>query len=661
MYEHILAPGSIGRMKLRNHVLMSPTETHFTSADGTLTWPEIDYYVQRARGGAALITTHQMQGNTKLDPIDPYPRSARVDDDAFIPMLSELTEAVHMEGAKISVLLSPGGGAQALGVPYDAGSDGVNDIPNVAPGTVECPVAKKKVRKLTVEEIKKTVEVYGKSCGRAKRAGFDAITIHAHCGYLIAEFLSPYFNDRDDEYGGNLENRARFLLELIAACRRNVGANFPIIVRLAVDEGIGDAGRCLPETIELCKMLEKAGVDALDCGAGLFMTMPLICPTVYHEKGCFTSMTAEIKKAVSIPVIAQGRLQDPEVAEKVLADGKADFVAIGRGWIAEPDWVNKVKAGDLEGMRRCISCDHCIGDRISGNMTIRCTLNAMAGREHRFLNGYPKAEIKKTVAVIGAGPAGLEATYRLAMRGHTVDLYDKADGLCGGSQMKSASTPPCKDNLKNIPNFYAAQFKRFDNIRIHLGVEITKDNLDEIKADAVILATGAVPIVPPIQGLRENKKVLTANEVLADGAPVTGKVVIAGGGQVGVETAHYLAEKGFKDVSVIEMMPELSIDGELMTKLTLHPLLEKAGVKSYVSHQIRKINESSVTVLDMAENREFDIEFDTLINALGKRPLADLEAPLREKFDQCIVIGDALQRSNICTGIEGGFFAALKV
>ena len=661
MYEHILAPGSIGRMQLRNHVLMSPTETHFTSADGTLTWPEIDYYVQRARGGAALITTHQMQGNTKLDPIDPYPRSARVDDDAFIPMLSELTEAVHMEGAKISVLLSPGGGAQALGVPYDAGSDGVNDIPNVAPGTVECPVAKKKVRKLTVEEIKKTVEVYGKSCGRAKRAGFDAITIHAHCGYLIAEFLSPYFNDRDDEYGGNLENRARFLLELIAACRQNVGANFPIIVRLAADEGIGDAGRRLPETIELCKMLEKAGVDALDCGAGLFMTMPLICPTVYHEKGCFTSMTAEIKKAVSIPVIAQGRLQDPEVAEQVLADGKADFVAIGRGWIAEPDWVNKVKAGDLEGMRRCISCDHCIGDRISGNMTIRCTLNAMAGREHRFLNGYPKAEIKKTVAVIGAGPAGLEATYRLAMRGHTVDLYDKADDLCGGSQMKSASTPPCKDNLKNIPNFYAAQFKRFDNIRIHLGTEITKDNLDEIKADAVILATGAVPIVPPIPGLRENKSVLTANEVLADGASVTGKVVIAGGGQVGVETAHYLAEKGFKDVSVIEMMPELSIDGELMTKLTLHPLLEKAGVKSFVSHQIKRINESSVTVLDMAENREFDIEFDTLINALGKRPLADLEAPLREKFDQCIVIGDALQRSAICTGIASGFFAVLKV
>ena len=660
MFERILAPGNIGAMRLRNHVIMSPTETHFTSSDGMITWPEIDYYARRARGGAALIVTHQMQGNTKLDPIDPYPRSARIDDDCYIPMLSELTEAVHVEGAKMSALISPGGGAQAMGVPYDAGSDGVRDIPNVAPGNIECPVARKKVRKLTVEEIKKTVEVYGKSCGRAKRAGFDAITIHAHCGYLIAEFLSPYFNNRDDEYGGSLENRARFLLELVASCRANVGERFPVIVRLAADEFIGDAGRCLPETVELCKMLEKAGVDALDCGAGLFMTMPLICPTVYHEKGCFTPLSAEIKKAVSIPVIVQGRLQDPEVAEQVLTDGKADFVAIGRGWIAEPDWVNKVKAGDLEGMRRCISCDHCIGDRISGNMTLRCTLNAMAGREHRFLNGYPKAEVKKNVAVIGAGPAGLEAAYRLAMRGHTVDLYDQTESLCGGSQMRSASTPPCKDNLRNIPNFYQAQFKRMDNIRLHLGKKITKENLDGIQADAVILATGAVPVVPGIPGLRENAKVVTANDVLAYGAPVSGKVVIAGGGQVGVETAHYLSEKGY-DVTIVEMMPELSIDGELMTKLTLHPILEKAGVKSFVSHRILRINESSVTVLDMAEKREFDIAFDTLINALGKKPLADLEEPLRERFKEYIVIGDALSRSNICSGIEAGFFAALKI
>lgn len=660
MFEKLLAPGKIGKMQLRNHVLMSPTETHFTSPDGMINWAEIDYYVERAKGGAALITTHQMQGNTRIDPIDPYPRSARFDDDCFIPMLTELTEAVHNEGAKISALASPGGGAQALGMPYDAGT--LEDIPNVAPGTIECPVAKRKVRKLTVEEIKKSVEVFGKGCGRLKRCGFDAITIHAHCGYLIAEFLSPYFNNRDDEYGGSLENRARFLLELVAACRENIGPNMPIIVRLAMDEFIGDAGRQLAETVELCKMLEAAGVDALDCGAGLFQTMSLISPPVYYEKGFMADMTDEIKKAVSIPVIVQGRLQDPEVAEKVLEDGKADFVAMGRAWVAEPEWVNKVACGDLDGMRRCISCDHCIGDRIaSGNQTLRCTLNAMAGREHRFLNGYPKAQDKKNVTVIGAGPAGLEAAYRLGMRGHNVDLYDKADKLCGGEQIVAASTPPCKDNLMNVRRYYETQLGRMDNVTLHLGYEITKENVNELKGDAVILATGATPIAPPIPGLRDNDKVVTAIDVLAHGAPVEGKVVIAGGGQVGVETAHWLAEKGFKDVAVVEMMPELSIDGELMTKLTLHPLLEEAGVKSYVSHQIRSINENSVTVYDMIGEKEFDIEADTVVNALGKKPLADLEEPLRAQFGQYYAIGDARGRSNICTGIEQGFITALKI
>lgn len=660
MYPHLTAPGKIGKLTLKNHVIMGPTETHFASTDGMVTQPDIDYYARRAKGGAALIVTHQIQGNTKIDPIDPYPRSARLDDNAYIPMMSELTDAVHLEGAKIAALLSPGGGAQALGVPYDAGSDGVVDIPNVAPGDIACPVAQKKVRKLTLEEIKTSVQVYGKSAGRAKIAGFDAIYIHAHCGYLIAEFLSPYFNNRDDEYGGSLENRARFLLELIQSVKENCGEDFPIVVRLAADEFIGDAGRCLPETIELAKMLENAGVDAIDCGAGLFMTMPLICPTVYHEKGCFTSLSSEIKKAVNIPVIVQGRLQDPELAEQVLADNKADFVSISRGWIADPDWMNKVIAGKAEEIRRCISCNHCIGDRICGNLTLRCTVNPTAGREHKFYDKLPKAETKKHVVVIGAGPGGMETAYRAAMRGHEVDVYEKTEEICCGDQFAAASTPPGKDSLLNIRRFYKAQVAKYDNLHVHFHTPVTEEMLPTLNADAVILATGATPLIPKIPGISEVQNLVTANEVLNAQKNAVGDVLIAGGGQVGIETAHFLAEKGH-NVTIIEMRPALSMDGELMTNLTILPMLEEIGVKSLLQHKIMKFENNQVVVEQMTDHEVKALDFDTLVLALGKRPENALISAIEDTFGEFYVVGDASGTPNIREAIKNGFFTALKL
>lgn len=660
MFEHLTAPGRIGRMRLRSHVIMGPTETHFASTDGMVTQPDIDYYARRARGGAALIVSHQIQCNTKIDPIDPYPRSARLDDNAYIPMMCELTEAVHLEGAKIAALLTPGGGAQALGVPYDAGSQGVYDIPNVAPGSVPCPVAGKKIRKLTVEEIHKTVEVFGLAAGRAKTAGFDAIYLHAHCGYLIAEFLSPYFNDREDEYGGSLENRARFLLELIASCRRNVGEDFPLVVRLAADEFIGSAGRELPETVELAKMLEKAGVDAIDCGAGLFMTMPLICPTIYHEKGCFVSLAEALKQAVGIPVIVQGRLQDPEIAEKVLAEGRADFVSLSRAWIADPDWGNKVREGHPEEIRRCISCNHCIGDRICGNLTLRCTLNAEAGRESRFGGGLPAAGERKTVAVIGAGPAGLEAAYRCVQRGYTVELFEKSSAICGGEQISAAMAPPRKEILGNIARFYRAQFAGMPGIHLHLNTAVTEETLRTLRADAVILATGGEPMIPKIPGLESLPGVVTANDVLREKASVKGSVLIAGGGQVGVETAHFLRERGH-EVTIVEMQPALSMDGELMTNLTLLPMLEAQGVKRYVGHRILRVEEHSAVIEELASGERKELPFDTLVLALGRKPVNALEKAARERFPECLVIGDAETTASIGRAIESGFFAALKV
>ena len=659
MFEKLLEPGTIGRMQLKNHVLMSPTETHFTRADGCIAQEEIDYYVERAKGGAALITTHQVQGNTKLDPIDPYPRSARLDDDAFIPMMGELTEAVHLAGAKISVLLSPGGGAQALGYPYDAGSDGVYDVANVAPGTVGCPVSGKKVRMLTKEEIRTSVKVYGKSAERAKRAGFDAITIHAHCGYLIAEFLSPYFNNRTDEYGGSLENRARFLLELIAETRKNVGPGFPIIVRYAVDEMIGDAGRQLAESVELAKMMEEAGVDALDLGAGVFQSMSWICPTIYHNHTPLADYTKVVKDAVNIPVIIQGRLQNPEDAERMLEEGKADFVAMGRAWIAEPNWVNKIACGDAAGIRRCINCNHCIGDRISSVRTLRCTLNPVAGREFRYSDKMEEAKVKKHVVVIGAGPAGLETAYRAALKGHKVDLYEKTEVLCGG-QIMAAKASPGKDILKNIPDFYQSQLERLDNVRIHMNTEVNDALLMYMPEDTVVVyAGGGHPFVPGIKGIKDCKNVVTGPDVLTGKAETEGRVLIAGGGQAGVETAYQLLTEG-KEVSVIEMLPDLALNEEGMTKMTLMPILEKLGLRSYVSHQILEVLDHELIAKDLNTGKEVRIPFDTLVMALGTRPEQAPEI-ISNRFPEHYVVGDAEKPGNIRAAIEKGYFTALKI
>lgn len=659
MFEHLLQPGKIGNMTLRNHVIMGPTETHFASSDGQVTQREIDYYVERAKGGVGLIVTHQIAGNTKLDPIDPYPRSLRLDDDAYIPMLCELTEAVHLEGAKIAPLVSPGGGAQALGTPYDSGSEGVYDILNVGPSEIQCPVAKRKVRKLTVDEIKKSVEVYGLCAKRAKIAGFDAFYIHAHYGYLIAEFLSPYFNNRDDEYGGSLENRARFLLELVASCKKNAGDDFPIVVRMAIDEYIGDAGRGVEESVELAKMLEKAGVSAIDCAAGLYMTMELVCPTIYHEKGCFVHLADAIKNAVNIPVITQGRLQDPELAEQVLADGNADFVTLSRALIAEPDWVNKIKSGDQEGIRRCVSCNHCIGDRIINNLTIRCALNPTVGRESKYGDGIPMAAKKKHVAVIGAGPAGLEAAYRLVMRGHYVDLYEKSEELCG-AQIKAAMTPPGKSVLGNIKRFYDAQFSKMENLTVHLNYEMTEENIASLKADAVVLATGGEPVIPRIPGLSIGANIMTADDVLIGKSEAKGRVLIAGGGQVGIETAHHLREKGM-EVGIIEMLPELAVNEELLTRLTILPIIAESGIKVYTSHKIQKVENSKITVLDLNNNETNELSFNTLVLAFGTKPVRYLDDSLKAKFQEYYIAGDANSTGNIQKAIESGFFTALKI
>lgn len=657
-FQHLLAPGNIGSMQLKNHVIMGPIETLYASSDGEMTQRIIEFYTRRSRGGAGLIVLHTMQANTKMDPIDPYPGSLRLDDNAYLPMLADFTERMHREGAKVACLVSAGGGAQALGYPYDKGSQGVYDIPNVGPSEKQSLVAQRKVRKLTVEEIKKSVEAMGLSAARARTAGFDAFYIHAVGGYLISQFLTPYFNDRDDEYGGSLENRARFLLEIIESCKKHAGNDFPLIVRISVDEYLGDAGRGIEESKLIGKMLEKAGVAAIDCSAGVFETAQMLIQPIYVPRGGLVPLSVAMKSAVSIPVIAQGRLSEPELAEKVLAEGQADFISTSRGWLVDPDWINKITAGDTEGLRRCIACNYCIGHRIFQNLPIRCALNPIAGREITYDEKLPLAAKPKKVIVIGAGPAGLEAAYRLGMRGHSVDIFEASDQICGG-QLLMAQVPPCKDILANISRFYSAQLSRLANVTLHLNSEITEKNIRELEGDAVILATGAEAMVPCIPGI-DNPNIVTAQDVLLGKCDVGKNVLIAGGGQIGTETAHYLVEKNHS-VTIVEMLPEIAPNEEFITRLALISILEKAGVKMLKNHRITSFTSSGVNILEKSNDVESFIACDTVVLAFGTKPVKSLEKYLKEYFSELYVIGDACGVGNIRKAVEEGFFTALRI
>ncbi len=656
-YPHLLSPGKLGNLELKNHIIMGPTETLYASCNGEVTRPIIDYYVRRAKGGVGLIVLHSAQGNTKIDPIDPYAGSLRMDDNAYIPMLSVLTEEVHRAGAKIAALVSPGGGAQALGFPYDKGSQGVHQVSNVGPSEKRSMVAQRPVRKLTVEEIQKSVEAYGLCAGRAKASGFDAFYIHAVGGYLASQFLTPYFNDRDDEYGGSLENRMRFLLELIASCQKHAGKDFPIIVRISIDEYMGDAGRGIEESKEIARRLEAAGVAAIDCSAGIFESMHMLIPPLYLPEGVLVPLAQTIKGVVNIPVITQGRLYDPVVAEGVLADGKADFVLLSRALVCDPDWVKKIQKDDAPSIRRCLTCNHCIGTRVFNNLPIRCAFNPEAGRESQSRSGLPKPESIKKVAIIGAGPSGLEAAYILGLRGHHVDIYEATDKLCGG-QLDIAMVPPCKDVLKHIPGYFGEQLSRMENVKIHYNHPITESNMDSIHADVVLLATGAKALIPNIAGI-DNLNIYTAEQVLKGDIYLSGNIAIAGGGQVGCETAHYLLENGCK-VSIIEMLSAIALKEELITMLTITNILNSSGAEIYTDTKILEFKSDSVETVNVKTNESVSIPCDSIVLAFGTVPENALYEKLAEKFN-VIKVGDCAKVGNVAAAIEDGYFAALEI
>lgn len=525
-FEKVLEPIRIGSMELRNRFVMPPMVTNYAAEDGSVTERLKWYHQTRAKGGVGLIIVeasyvdHAAKG---------FSHELGIHKDELIPGLRSLTNAVHRYGAQIAIQL------------YHAGRQTTSDVSGtsvVAPSAIPCPVKQEMPKELTVAEIKQIVGDFRQAARRAKEAGFDAVEIHGAHGYLLDQFLSPYSNKRTDEYGGTFAHRMRFPLEVIQNVREEVGEDFPIIFRMSADEYVS-GGLTIEDTKMWARILAETGINALHVSGGVYESAQMIIPPAAIEQGVYAENAAAIKQAVNgaIPVIAVGRIKKPEMAEQIIRDGKADLIAMGRALLGDPGLPKKVAEGRISEIRNCVGCNQGCIDRLFRDEDIACMINPITGHEEEFNLAAPVN--RKRVLIIGGGPAGLEAAWVAALRGHKTILFEKEKQL--GGQLMMAAKSSHKEELNDLRRHLIHQV-RMSDAEIVMGAEADLSTVRRINPDVVILAAGSEEIVPHIPGIfREN--VVTGQDVLRGTADVGDNVVVIGGGMVGCETAEYLADR----------------------------------------------------------------------------------------------------------------------
>ncbi|MEM3715368.1 MAG: FAD-dependent oxidoreductase, partial [Nitrososphaeria archaeon] len=514
-------------------------------------------------------------------------------------------------------------------------------------------------RALTVEEIEDIIEKYGIAAQRAKRAGVDAVEVHAaHGSTLIANFLSPLTNKRTDSYGGTLENRARLAIEVLQRIKNKVGRAYPVIFRVSGDEFV-PGGLTLDDTKKIAKMLEENGVDALHITAGNIAyeeSYYRTYPPMAMPRACNVYLAEAIKKVVSVPVIAVGRINDPVLAENILRNGQADLIAMGRALIADPELPNKAYEGRLEDIRKCIGCFQDCGQPASNRTRLRCAVNAECGKEIEYK--LTRADVRKKVLIIGGGPAGMEAARVAALRGHNVYLYEAGEKL--GGQLLIASKVPGKEEINNLIEYLTTQIGKL-GVNVRLGKEATAEIIYDIQPDVVVVATGATPLIPPIRGVNL-PHVLTAWQVLGwrnSQAKTGDNVVVAGGGSVGCETAEYLAEQG-KRVTIIEMLDEIAEDMPYSSKIILKKKLSECQVNVILGHELKEITENSVVTVNKKGECEI-IECDTVVLALGSLPNSSVISAFKHIFPKTYAIGDCLKPRRLLEAIHDGYRVAFSL
>lgn len=636
-FQNLFKPGRIGSMSLNNRLVMPPMGTNLGTEDGFVTQRSIDYYGERAKGGVGLIIVELSCVDSPVGKA--ILRQLAIDDDKFIPDLGKLAQVIQSHGARAAIQL------------HHAGRQAQFNITGhqpVAPSTIPAPDGEMP-RELTELEIATIVTRFAEGAERAKQAGFDGIEVHAAHGYLVSQFLSPLSNQRKDSYGGSLENRARMLLETIKAIRERVGEDYPVWCRLSAMEIGVEGGITLEETQVVAQLAEKAGVDCIHVSAHL--VGPARRSPMVQPPGTFVQMAEEIKKVVSVPIITVGVIT-PELGEAVLEEGKADFIAIGRALLADPDMLKKVVSGRGGDVTPCIRCMTCLDSILWRAEGVCCTVNAALGREREY--ELKPAKSPKRVIVVGGGPGGMEAARVAALRGHKVVLFD--DGVELGGQLLIASKPPFKGTIDTFRQYLVGQMARL-GIELRLAERFTADSLDGLKPDAVVLATGIIPFVPPIPGL-ENVPYLRATDVLL-GARTGERVAVIGGELVGCETALHLVEQG-KNVTIMRRGMELAAKVSSPIKVPLIRRLQFKGASVLTGIEYEEVTNAGVVVRTGAGERKM-VEADTIVLAAGARPNTELLDSIKKKLSRIFLVGDCVEPRGIREAVDDGYQAGLAV
>jgi 2,4-dienoyl-CoA reductase-like NADH-dependent reductase (Old Yellow Enzyme family)/thioredoxin reductase len=644
--EALFTPIKIGPLQLPNRIVMSAITTLYDVEDGPR-WS--NFYQERARGGAGLIIVGGLQTifpgrNSRTGKVHLY-------EDRNLDRLKELTASVHEAGGLVAAQLATHNYWSADGQAGTAGFIGPSEVEIPTDNLHPAYCSEKylpKVRALGVDEIAAIVESVGDAAGRAKRAGFDAVELLAAAGNLFNRFINPCTNRRNDVYGGSLENRLRIVTETIANIQKKTGRDFPLICRISALDML-PWGMDLKSWQQAASSLEKAGVHALSIYPGWHETRE-----PRHQmcvpRGNFVYLAQAIKQVTKIPVAANGRINDVRLADRIIAEGKADFIAMGTPLIADPELPNKAREGRLDDIRMCCGCCNC-WDRLVHGEPISCSVNPTAGlAEGGDISGCGEP---KKVFVIGGGPAGMEAARVAAMRGHHVRLYEKSRRL--GGQLLYAVLPPHKDEWNNLTAYLGKQIDDLE-IDLRLNTEFTVDIAQQERPDSIIVATGAQPIIPAISGIN-GQNVMGALEVLA-GRPVAGeKVAVIGGGAIGCETAEFLKEAG-KTVTIFEMLDEIGQDLNQWNRWVVLDRLAGVGLRTGTT--VREVCDQGVKAA--AKDGEVRIyHADTVVYAVGMRPVDPLSAPLLEGGADVRVIGDAAGPGLIRDAIAQGFRAAMEI